>query len=96
MPHSTPLAAHGVRQRAARAGATVRRRQDSPADRLARLSGRLDELLRDVSIGAQSQRQHELHVEEAEAIARELRATFRSPTRPENAPIWHQGGKAAW
>lgn len=75
--------------------AQSRRRLDSPTDRLTRLSGRLDELLRDVSIGARSHRQHELHVAEAEAIAGELRAVFRAPTA-ERMPLQQSGGRAWW
>lgn len=107
MPHRS-LAADGVRSGAASAGGNVRRRQVSLADTLADLSDRLDILLRDVSIGARSQRQFELQVEEAEAIATGLRGAFRSPShsrpgpslsptvRQDNAPLWQGHGKAIW
>jgi len=94
-PQSLP--ADGARSGAsARAGANVRRRQDSPTDKLQRLSSRLDVLIRDVSIGARSHREHEQHVEEAEAIGAELRAVFRLPTSSQNRPRWQDGGKAIW
>jgi hypothetical protein len=67
-------------------------------DRLRRCSDRLDRLQQQVSVGARSQREHDELVEEAEAIAAELRAVFRAPTpaMPVNPPLWQQGGKAAW
>lgn len=49
----------------------------SPADRLWDLSYRLDNLIGDVSHGTLTHRQHEANVEEAEAIANDLRAVFR-------------------
>lgn len=67
-------------------------------DQLRPLADRFDRLMRDVEIGARSQRQHDSHIDEAEAIATELRAAFRGRSSPEpvNAPLWHNGGKAAW
>lgn len=66
---------------------------------LQRLSARLDQLMFDVQLGATSHRQHESHVEEAEAIAAGIRAVFRAPSAAqpaEHPPLWHRGGKAAW
>jgi hypothetical protein len=77
-------------------GQTARRRPDSPADQLQRLSSRLDELIRDVSLGTTSHRQHERNVDEAEAIATELRGVFRAPTNSQHAPLRQQGGRAWW
>jgi hypothetical protein len=64
---------------------------------LRRLSDRLDTLLRDVSVDARSQREHERRVDEAEAIAAELTAIFRKPAPAAvHPPLWHEGGRAAW
>jgi hypothetical protein len=68
------------------------------AETLEQLSSRLDVLIRDVGLGARSQREHDHLVDEAEAIATGIRAVFREPTRqdPSNPPLWQQGGKAIW
>lgn len=70
-------------------------RLDSPGARLDRLSARLDELTRDVKIGARSHRETERLVDEAEAIASELRAIFRAPTA-QQPPLRQNGGRAWW
>ena len=49
----------------------------TPACQLDDISYRLDNLIRDVRCGAQTHRQHEANVDEAEAIANDLRAVFR-------------------
>lgn len=46
---------------------------------LDRLVGRLDALAASVKAGARSVREHEAHVDEAEAISAALRALFRGP-----------------
>lgn len=81
-----------------RSDAGRRRTPANSADQLERLSDRLDVLIRDVRIGSKSHREHERHVDEAEAIAAGLRATFREPTpaQPVNPPLWIEGGKAVW
>lgn len=75
-----------------------RRPQLSTADQLERLSARLDELIRDVRLGATSHRQHERNVDEGEAIADGIRAVFRAatPAALHNPPLWQQGGRAIW
>lgn len=75
------------------------RRPPQVADTLERLSTRLDYLIRDVRLGARSQREHDRHVDEAEAIATEIRGAFRTATSPQPAhpPLWQDGhGRAAW
>jgi hypothetical protein len=84
---------------AARPRFPVRSRAAAPIDsiaRLTRLSDRLDALLRARTIGARSQREHDGHVAEAEAIAAGLRAVFREPTpaRPANPPLKVGPGEA--
>ncbi|MDP8995298.1 MAG: hypothetical protein M3N07_10040 [Pseudomonadota bacterium] len=75
-----------------------RRPTHSPADRLRRLSTRLDLLLRDAEVGASSHREFERMCVEAEEIADGIRAVFRGETSPQpiNPPLCHQGGKAWW
>lgn len=85
--------------RAAAPAATLPRaaeRRRLPSDELRRLQSDLDELIRDVSIGASSQRQHEDHVDRAERIAGDLRAVFRGAERPVHPPLLHSGGRALW
>lgn len=95
MPHTSAL-----RQGAGRADSGPARRRPTSSsrdERLAQLSSRLDVLIRDVGLGANSHRELERQIEEAEAIAAGLRAVFRSPTRAENPPRWQDGqGRAAW
>jgi hypothetical protein len=76
----------------------ARRRPTHSADRLERMSARLDTLIRDVRLGARSHREHERHVNEAEEIAAGLRAAFRAPTPPKavNPPLWQDGNRAIW
>ena len=88
--------AMGARGSNTSAGGPLRRRPDSPADRLDRLSDRLDRLIGDVRLGATSHRQHDAHVDEAEAIAAELRAVFRAPTIAAHPPLRQVGGRAVW
>ena len=77
-------------------GPARRRPLLSPADRLERLSDRLDRLIQDVRCYPNnSHREVERRIAEAENIAGELRAVFRSPSR-ENPPMWQKGGKAFW
>jgi hypothetical protein len=78
-----------------RSDAGRRRSPTHSADQLERLSARMDFLIRDVRLGAQSHREHERHVEEAEAIATGIRAAFREPTpvRQINAPLKIEPGK---
>lgn len=94
-PASRPGAAggHPVRSPAAR------RPQLSPADHLEQLSAKLDTLIRDVRLGARSQREHEEHVGRAEAIGNALLALWRKPTieqRPVNPPLEQGPGWARW
>jgi len=76
----------------------ARRRHLSTADRLDSLSMRLDELIRDVRFTPQatSHREVDRRIGEAEDIATELRAIFRSASPPENPPIKRQGTGAWW
>lgn len=80
-----------------RSSAPGRRSPDS-ADRLERLSDRLDALIRDVRLGATAQREHDRHVDEAEAIAAGIRAIFRQPTppRPVHPPLGRELGGTWW
>lgn len=68
----------------------------TPCDTLRGLSSDLDELIRDVTLGAKSHRQHEDHVDRAEGIAAGLRAVFRGAEPPVNPPLLHRGGRAWW
>lgn len=81
-----------------RSGSCRRRPQSSSVAALERLSSRLDYLIRDVGLGATSQRQVEAMVDEAEAIATGIRALFREPTPavPQCPPLRHEGGSAIW
>jgi hypothetical protein len=81
----------------AASGPAHRRPLPSPTERLQRLSDRLDELLRDVSFRpvARSHHETEQRIHEAEAIAAELRAVFRSPTA-EHPPLKRDGTGAWW
>jgi hypothetical protein len=68
-------------------------------DGLRALGSRFDELLYMASQDGRSQRDHDNIVDEAEAIASELRALVRGRPGPEavNPPIWNNGrGQAAW
>lgn len=73
-----------------------RRRSPNPADALERMSGRLDELIRDVRLGARSHHEHDRHVGEAEAIGAGIRVVFREPAQPSNPPLAQKGGRAWW
>jgi hypothetical protein len=102
MPHSS-----ATRQRAACAGAVsgpaigstppARRRPLSTVEQLHQLSMRLDELIRDVSFTPQARSHHEVErrIAEAEEIAGDLRAMFRS-TSNENPPLKREGSGAWW
>lgn len=57
--------------------AAGRRPTSSLANQLDDLSYRLDNLIRDVRFGPFTHRQHDINVDEAEAIANDLRAAFR-------------------
>lgn len=121
----TRLSLHGGRNAASPSAAAPRRLRpvdgspSRPAPRrstdslaqLTRLSGRLDQLLQRVSVGARHQREHDEIVNEAEAIADDLRAVFRAPSparagnvgqviinvepRPVHPPL-HIGPGKAW
>lgn len=82
-----PSSATRQRADAAAALAAARRRHVLPLEQLQRLSARLDELMRDVSFGTTSHRQHERNVEEAEAIAAGIRGAFRCPA---GTPVPHR------
>lgn len=95
MPHTS-----ATRQRAgvpAVSGPAARRRPLSNVERLHELSMRLDELIRDVSFTPQPRSHHEVErrIAEAEEIAGDLRAMFRS-TSNENAPLKRVGTGAWW
>jgi len=74
------------------------RPQATIADRLDRLVPRIDALVRDSRLGHPlTERAYAALEEEAQAIADELRATFRGPTpKPVNPPLWQAPGKALW
>jgi len=77
---------------AARGGAPI-----SAGDQLHKLGRRLRDLTVRVSAGATSHQQHDRNVDEAEAIAAELRAVFRGSSAPVHPPLWQDGGgRAAW
>lgn len=77
MPTCSAPAAAARMSRPDRLASAGRQPVSSPAERLDDLSFRLDNLIRDVRIGAHSHRQHEAHVDEAEGNANDLRAVFR-------------------
>ena len=97
MPRSSSLRAPGA-VRTSSGQASGRRPSLSPADRLEELSFRLDELIRDVRLGTRSHREHERHVEEAEAIGAGIRNVFRAPSgaAADRPPLAQRGGKAWW
>ena len=99
MPHTSALPCRAAPAAAVSGPAAAGRRpqQISPAERLERLSSRLDVLIRDVGIGARSHRDVERQIDEAEAIAAGIRAVFRGAAPAQNPPRWTDGqGKAAW
>ena len=103
MPHTS-----ATRQRAGCAAAVsgpasgstpaARRRPLSTAERLDSLSMRLDDLIRDIRFTpqARSHREVERRIGEAEDIATELRAVFRSVAPAENPPLKREGSGAWW
>jgi hypothetical protein len=93
---SPPAALPGARRAAS--GPARGRPTASAADRLDSLSMRLDELIRDVRFvpEVRSHREVERRIAEAEDIAGELRAIFRSSASPQHAPLKRQGSGAWW
>lgn len=67
-----------------------------PVSVLEKLSTRLDYLIRDVSAGATSVRQHDARVAEAEAIAAGIRAVFRGEGKPVHPPLGTIAGTFVW
>lgn len=81
------------------AGPPVARRRPHlvpKADRLEQLKSRLERLIDDVRGDAVSHRQFERQVDEAEAIAAGIRATFRGPGAAQNPPLQLSAGQAWW
>jgi hypothetical protein len=78
----------------------AQRRPLSTADRLERLSMKLDDLIRDIRFTPQPRSHGEVdrRIAEAEDIAGELRAIFRAPARAERPPLWQsaEGTRAVW
>jgi hypothetical protein len=61
---------------------------------------RLDDLIRDIRFTPQPRSIHEVErrIAEAEEIAGDLRAVFRSPAGAERPPLWRSrdGSQAVW
>ncbi|HXH52554.1 MAG TPA: hypothetical protein VNH53_03870 [Sphingomicrobium sp.] len=101
MPHSSALRQHGARRAVSGpAGARpfLSRATEQRLAELGDLSGRLDQLIADVSLQVRSHREVDRQIEEAEAIAERLRALFRgsSSIPQQHPPLAQRGGQAIW